>query len=96
MSGGSVEKGMAESKFIPSAAETRGAVTSVAGVSHRASILATQGLVCFLALAIIRPPFVMKSDSTCDTEHVSVSLLLLVAVASVGVTLSVERSQSAH
>jgi len=89
----------ADSKFVPLSPKDAPRASG-AGVSpklaRRATILATQALACVLALAIVRPPFVMAADATCDTEHLSWPLLLVVAGAAVGLTLSIERSQRAR
>jgi len=93
---------VADSKFVPLPTDTpRGGAGSGFGQSYpnfvrRATILATQALLCLLALAIVRPPFVMAADASCDTEHVSLPLLIVVAGAAVGLTLSIEQSQRAR
>lgn len=89
---------LADSKFVPLAPRDAPKAGSAvpAKLVRRATVLATQALVCLLALAVVRPPFVMAADASCDTEHVSLPLLLMVAAASVGLTLSIERSQRAR
>ena len=96
MSGSAV----ADSKFVPLAPPARLEADAWSSpnpkLARRATILTTQALVCLLALAVVRPPFVMASDASCDTEHVSLPLLLVVTGAAVGLTLSIERSQRAR
>lgn len=88
---------VADSKFVPLTLTKPAAdAWSSPKLARRATVLITQALVCLLALAVVRPPFVMAADASCDTEHVSLPLLLVVAGAAVGLTLSIERSQRAR
>ena len=89
---------VADSKFVPPTPTPKPAADAWSSpkLARRATVLATQALVCLLALAVVRPPFVMAADASCDTEHVSLPLLLVVAGAAVGLTLSIERSQRAR
>lgn len=87
---------VADSKFVPLAPKPAAGGALAPQLGRRATVLVTQALVCLLALAVVRPPFVMAADASCDTEHVSLPLLLVVAGAAVGLTLSIERSQRAR